>query len=251
MNRGLVNLEKLRDNFDKADFKYGKSSYCFIIGDKIVKIYAKKDGEDFIPKNIYDFSKFIADTIVFPNEYIYENGIIVGEISDYINSMPIVKSFNDEAKIDKIIDGFELVIQDLATYKDIDMQDLCSANILYSNENGFHIIDTTEWIMKLNSLKKNIFRFNSSLVSEIIDYAEIPIKYSKYYNRIDDTFLNNMAKYGDVGKRLKDNMDKLMYGEYYFLELIFAYMDLYQKHFGREMKTLKDMDEMTKVLKKG
>ena len=53
MNRGLVNLKKLRENFDKADFKQGKSSYCFIIGNKLVKVYAKKDGEYLIPKNIY------------------------------------------------------------------------------------------------------------------------------------------------------------------------------------------------------
>ena len=94
MNRGLVNLKELRENFDKADFKQGKSSYCFINGDEIIKIYAKKFGENYIPKDVCDLSKFSADTIVFPKEYIYENGKIVGEISKYIKSKSINESFN-------------------------------------------------------------------------------------------------------------------------------------------------------------
>ena len=156
MNRGLVNLSELRNNFDKADFKQGKSSYVFIKGDKVIKIYAKKYGDDYVPREVCDFSKCSADTIVFPIEYIYENGKIVGEISKYIKSKPISESFNDHVNINKLIIGYEKVIDDMYLYNNINMFDLECVNILFSNQLGFHIIDTTEWFFSDNELKRKV-----------------------------------------------------------------------------------------------
>ena len=251
MNRGLVNLSKLRDNFDKADFKQGKSSYCFIDGDRVIKIYAKKYGENFIPKNVCNLSKFNADTIVFPEEYIYENGKIVGEISKYIKSKPIDESFNDKADVNEIIRSYELVKNDLYLYDNINMADLCPVNILYSNQNGFHIIDTTEWTLQDDSLKHNIYYFNMSLIDALIDYLEIPITYSKFYNKLSDVFLNNVEKYGQAGNELKECLFMLMSNRYNFLKFLIAYINIYKTHYGNEPKTLEDIDEFTKVLKKG
>ena len=250
MNRGLVNLEELRNNFSKADFKFGKNSYCFIMGNKIIKLYAKKYDLD-MPKNVCDLSKFKADTIVFPKKYIYENGVIVGEISEYINSNDITYSFDENANLEKIIEGFELVVQDIYTYSNLDMIDLCSVNILYSNESGFHIIDTTEWKISDDAHKLNMRRLNSSTIGAFVEYLEISIKYSKYYNEIDDNFYNNMAKYGKEGKRLQDNMKLLMNDKYRFIELLYAFMGTYREYASQDAKTLKDVKELTKVLKKG
>lgn len=251
MNRGLVNLVKLRKNFDKADFKQGKSSYCFIDGNRIIKVYAQKYEDDFFPSEVCNFSKYKSDTIVFPTEYIYENGHIVGEISTYIKSQNITHSFDKEANLDKMINGYDLVLQDIYTYTNIDMVDLCSVNILYSNELGFHIIDTTEWKIVDDAHLINLHRFNSSLISEIVEFAETPISYSKYYSKIDDDFYNNMVKFGKAGKELQDSMKLLMHNRFNFQKLIYAYMDMYRTYSGKDAKTLEDVKELTKVLKKG
>ena len=250
MNRGLVNLEELRSNFANADFKQGKSSYCFIQGDKIIKVYATKHGENFIPKNICDFSNFKADTIVFPEAYIYEKGKVVGEISKYIKSKPISTSFDDKANIQKIIQSYEKVLNDIYLYKDINMNDLCYVNILYSNRLGFHIIDTTEWQLEENALKKNIYCFNMSLIDALVEYLEIPIVYSRYYSVVDDKYMQNIDKYGQGGKQLRANIELLMNNKYNFLRFLYSYIDAYRAYSGADAKTFNDINEFTKVLKK-
>ena len=105
MKRGFVNLQELRANFDKADFKCGKSSYCFIRGKKIIKVYAIKYGEDNIPRYVEDFSKYKAATIAFPEDYIRENGKVAAEISPYIDCEDITKTFNANALLKNIMNG--------------------------------------------------------------------------------------------------------------------------------------------------
>ena len=254
MDRGLVNLKELRNNIAISDFQ-GKSGYCFIKGNKIIKVYARSgDKGFFIPldnSKVVDFSKYSADTIVFPDEYIYEDGKIVGEISKYIKSKTIDKSFNNHAKIKAIVDGYEKVIDDFYLYNNIDMVDLCFINILFSNSKGFHIIDTTEWCIRDNSLNKNIYSFNSSLITILVEYLKIPVKYSKYYNKIDNDFFKNIEKYGKAGKKLQDSLILLMNNKYHFLNIVFAYMDMYRIYCGNDIENLKEMKEFTKVLKKG
>ena len=254
MDRGLVNLSELRNNIAISDFQ-GKSGYCFIKDKKIIKVYARNgDKGFFIPldtSKIVDFSKYSADTIVFPDEYIYENGKKAGEISKYIKSKSIDNSFNDHAKIKAIIEGYDKVINDLYLFDNIDMIDLCFVNILFSNSKGFHLIDTTEWCIKDNSINKNVYLFNLSLIDVIVDYLKMPVTYSKYYSKIDDTFYKNIGKYGKAGKRLQENLTLLMNEKYNFLNMLFAYMDMYRIYCGDDIIKLKDMKEFTKVLKKG
>ena len=62
MKQGLVDLESLRKLKNEADFR-GKSAYCFIRGNKIIKIYANKFDKGYIPldrNSICDFSKYKA-----------------------------------------------------------------------------------------------------------------------------------------------------------------------------------------------
>ena len=250
-SRGLVNLEELRKNFSKADFKDGGTSYCFIVGDKIVKIYAQKEGSRRLPKQVCDFSKYHADTIVFPDEYIYENGIIVGEISKFIHDKQINQSFNDKTQIKKLINNYELVLQDMELYKNIWMEDLGFVNILYSNKNGFHIIDTTEWVMCENGFHNNVRQFNIALLDTVFQYLGIDYKQSRFYNRIDEELCRNLNKFGVYGKKINDQLILFVHGEIDFLGILFSFMDLYQNYCGQDMRTLKDMQEITKVLKKG
>ena len=260
MNKGLVDLAKLRKNISKADH-YGKSSFGFINGDKFIKVYAKEEDnkfEVFIPPNphqLTDFSGLEADTIIFPNEYILENGLKAGEISDYINDQRFDLALKTKLEINPMISSYDDVISDMYLYSDIDMIDLCFANILYSNKNGFHIIDTTDWCFDKNSLEKNIYRFNLSIVKEIIDYLEVPYTETYYGNSLRyyvyNNYLNILKKYGDSGERLIKYLMLLKKDRYNFQELMFAYQDVYRIHYGMEANTLNDVKELTKVIKKG
>ena len=253
MEKGLVDLAELRSNMSSANYE-GKSSYGFKMGNKFIKVYIRKSDKGFFTPpdvdNIVDFSKFEAKTIVFPDEYIYEDGKKAGEISKFVNGKRLDENV-DFIIIDRMIKSYEDVIADLYLYDFIDMIDLCYVNIIYSNRSGFHIIDTTDWKFRDNSLKLNIRRLNSCLIDAIVEDLLIPITYSKYYSKIDEIFYNNMAKYGNGGKRLQKEMNLLMNNEYRFLDFLYAYQEVYRIHYGEDANTLKDVKEFTKVLKKG
>ena len=68
---------------------------------------------------------------------------------------------------------------------------------------------------------------------------------------INENLYENIAKYGNAGKRLQNNIDLIINDKYRFLEFLFAFMEVYQIHYSEEMKSLKELKEMTKVLKKG
>lgn len=251
MNRGSVNLQELRANFSNANFKDGKSSYCFIIGDKIYKIYAKKYDNPEMPTNKCDLSKFEADTIVFPLEYIYENKKSVGEISQYINSMRLIDSFNATANISKILESYDEVVGDLQMFPDIYMQDICAVNVLFSNELGFHIIDTTEWKKSKNMFTVNLSKFNLTLIGEIFEYTNMPIVYGMYANTIDYQIKEMTKKFGTAGERLRESLRLIEYRKYNFIKFIYALIDCYRIYSGNDPKTLGEVKEFVKVLKKG
>ncbi len=252
MNRGLVNIKEFRDNFSKADFRLGKSSYCFIVGDKIYKFYAKKYGNPITPTNECDLSIYKADTIVFPIEYIYDKKICCGEIQEYIKSSCIIESFNCDALVSRILESYDQVIGDLLLYPNIYMQDVSSVNILYSNELGFHIIDTMEWkIVSKDMYKVNLSNFNLGLIKEIFEYFSIPVIYGNVTNYIDQRILDNISKYGDAGKRLQDGIKNIIYRNYNFLKIMYGLIDSYRVYSKTDPKTLGDVKEFVKELKKG
>lgn len=257
MDRGLVNLGELRKRFANGEYDFiGNRAYCFVIDDKIVKIYGtKEDNYDFIyvdRSKVCDFSKFMSKIIVFPDEYIPENGIKAAELSTFITvSKPIIESFRKLVYISRMMDSYPQAINELNKFDNINMPDLGSTNILYSNEKGFNIIDPTLWFRKNNSSKENIDRFNLALIDTIIDVCEIPIRHSKFYNNIDSNFYNNLNKFGRPGECLQNVLKGIINHEYDFLWMIYSIVDIYYKYYGTDLKTIQDIKEITKVLKKG
>lgn len=253
INKGLVDLKELRKLKNNYDFR-GKSAYCFIRGNKIIKIYATSEdiGYSVLDNNlINDFSKYKADTIVFPEEYIYENGKIVGEILDYIDDTSIIESFCDNTIVDNIIKSYELVVNDIYTFSNLEMIDLSSVNILYSMNNGFHIIDTTEWKLNKDREKINIHMFSSQIVNTLFSKIDLPITYKSTYAFVDKNVEINACKYGKVGKAFCNVLEMNMNNYYRLLELIYVYKRIYEMHYGKELNTIADMKEITKILKKG
>ena len=99
--------------------------------------------------------------------------------------------------------------------------------------------------------KGNIKRLNEVLIRALIDYFKIPIICSRTYNEIDKDYYHNMVKYGNAGMRLQANMKLLMNDKYHFLDFLFAYMEAYRAHYSEEAKTIDDLKEFAKILKKG
>ena len=133
-NEGLVDLNMLRSLKRKANF-HGKSAYCFIQGNKIIKIYASDDMYDKLDgKCIPDLSKYHKKTIIFPNKYIYEDGIKAGEIMDYIPDKSLYDLMYDNILVNLFMKNYDVALRDIRKYSNILMMDLCSVNILYSND---------------------------------------------------------------------------------------------------------------------
>lgn len=253
-NEGLVDLEYLRKKKRYADF-CGTSAFCFIRGNKIIKIYDEKSYMRAIPfdrNSVQDFSMYKDDTIIFPDEYIYENGIKAGEIMDYIKNESIIFSLDDDTLIRPFINNYENSYDDILIYDNILMCDLCSANILYSNELGFHIIDTSEWKYSDNNTSSwNIHRFNNYIIKRFLEYLEIVIEYQGNNAMLCNDLKNNLLKYGTVGKNLCNVLEHNINHKPNVLDFIYAYMDFYQNYYNFGLRSLKDMKDLTKVLRIG
>ena len=252
-DKGLVDLAKLRSMRNRTKMR-GKNAYCFVIDNKLIKIYASVDDWNFgyLDGNLVtDLSMFKADTIVFPDEYIYENGVKCGEIQEYIKDESMLLSFNSQTKIKPLIENYEYVINDLMTFSNLIMNDLCGVNTLYSQKNGFYIIDTTEWELGKNTSKANIYRFNLLVVNEIFRYIDMPIAYNGHFYLNNPNICKNCIKFGNVGINFYKLLIENVENRYNFIDFIYAYIALYRKYCNQEMKTFKEMDEFTKVLKKG
>ena len=253
MYKGLVDLKELRKNINNSDCRR-INGYCFVIGNKIIKLYAKEGDNFFVPldrSKICDFSKYKADTIVFPDTYIKENGEYAGEISDFINDESIMISFKYDTDINCLINSYELVLEDLLTYSNIVMKDLNACNILYSNDKGFHIIDTSEWRLGQNTYRINKFSFDNAIVKKIVEFIDIPVNYRGSYAVLDDSFVNNCDKFGKVGNDFIDIFEMNLNNKYRLIDLMYLYKELYEKYYGEQLRTLDDVKKYTKVLKKG
>ena len=131
------------------------------------------------------------------------------------------------------------------------MNGLCFANILYSNDKGFHIINTSEWQFGQYTSIYNKFNFDDAVVRKIIGFLDIPVDYHNNHSSIDEKFANNCMKYGDLGNNFLNALELNLNRKYRFLDLMYLYKELYEKHYGEELKTLDDVKKYTKVLKKG
>ena len=253
-NKGLVDLTVLRSLKDKADF-HGKSSYCFLQGDKIIKIYASDNDDRYKTldgKSIPDLSKYHNKTIIFPDSYIYENGVKTGEIMDYISDKSIYYVVFDDVIINSFLKNYDIAIKDISKYPNILMNDLCSVNILYSDNKGFHIIDTSEWkLFDRNTSYRNTKRFNEQIISSLFEYVEMPVNYRGDYPIFDEKFKENTLRFGYLGKELFNIIECNAHETYDIKELLYAYKALYESYRDKEIKTLSDVKELTKKLKKG
>lgn len=253
MEKGLVELSEYRKKKNIADF-HGKSAYCFLIGNKIIKIYANNNDQFYMSldrNKINDLSSFKSNLILFPLEYLYENGRIEGEISKFIPDKSLENgALNDRTMILPLLRHYREIINEIKKFNELDMIDLCTSNVCYSGKNGFHIYDTTEWQFTDRMDNNNVRRFDFQLFNQLLDYLNFP---SFFHDFINTRIMYNVirGKYGKIGSDFLDTIQYNLMDDYHIEDFLILYMEMYKIYYNSEMKTLGQMKKYTKILKKG
>lgn len=129
----------------------GSQGECYKIGNKVFKIFLQyiDDYVDWVDSynkdDIMQFSSIINDTYVFPKDVIMVGDIVVGYITDYINSKSLYKI--NPLFID--LDMFECHLEEVnSDIKIISNNGILSFDVMYNilyGINGFNIIDTLDY----------------------------------------------------------------------------------------------------------
>ena len=131
-----------QQNYD--DSLSGCTGYCFIEGNKIIKIYNRS----YALSEVDNMSSYSSSRISFPIEYIKRMNRYYGEIMPYYNVSNILDSFKIKCDIDKLISNYFIIVNEMRKFPEIMMNDLSYPNILYDEEKGFYLIDITNWKIK-------------------------------------------------------------------------------------------------------
>lgn len=244
--RVYVDYLKLRRDFDILKDIFGTEGFCYIDNDLIYKIYFSYLDREF------DFSIFKSPYISFPINYLYDRNFketdkVVGEIMPYFDKKDISKSISNDVLLSDIKKHSVSIIEEIKKFPNIQMNDLCWVNLLY-NEEGFSIIDTTSWIITDKGVSEyNIKKFYGCLA------WRIALEKLGLYNEIlkNEVFINNLLKFGAKGKELMKVILAIINNDYQVLPMIDLYQEIALKDDYGDIKTVGDMENYTKKLKKG
>lgn len=244
--RVLVDYEKMINLFDCEKDPFGAQGFCLIKKDIVQKIYFER------MRCEHDFTKYKSSQIAFPMHYLcdyhnFSSKEIVGEIMPYFDKESITWSINETTRIDFLIEHYLEILHELEKYPEIDMMDLCSANILYSQQTGFSIIDTTCWRidMKQDFIDGNKRDFDFGLASRLVDNVlEIgPMLVTDYH------FSKNLMRYGKVGHDLLRVLEATLDDDYQILAILQLYRLIASSNGLEPIRTLGDAKNYTKKLK--
>lgn len=224
---------------------FGTDADCYVENDEIFKLYKRFKSR----KNMYDFSQFVSPMITFPKYYLLDENIsdkVLGEVMPYIPKLAMYQVLNKDSSIERFIINYMNLLEEFKKFRQIQMVDLVAPNILY-DDTGFTIIDTTDW--KINS--KDNYLYNKNMLDDAINEFLVCEVYNVYgiIDNKDSPLTCNLQKRGTNGQKLL----ALLRLSYENISHIMEIMELYQKlsynEYG-ELKTLGDIGEYTKILKK-
>lgn len=247
----LVDYEKAVEYYEKYESElYGSQGFCYIKDGKISKIY-------FEPRILeYDFSKYSSDIISFPICYFYDKTansfeMVVGELMDFFPGKSLAWSIDNDIEISVFLQQYQMIIKEIKRFSEIQMNDLCYPNILYEKNNGFYLIDSTNWVIDEKKSKdnkeKNINSLNTAIRETILnDYLEVM---TLMYN---PNFFKNLEKMGLNGKNLSKLLNlSLLIDRWSIVELLELYKEVFKNGDLGPIETLGDIKKYTKILKKG
>lgn len=161
-------------------------------------------------------------------------------------------AFSDQSDIRKLIINFDNLKKEIEKFYYVLMVDLCYLNLLYDENKGLFIIDTTSWWKNQNVkdgffLSQNMHFLNKSLFICFCHYL-FGDNYDLIIEDIEKKYQDIKGKF--IGREflslLKENVEGK---EYMFLELLLAYIELIKAYYGYEVETLGDIKKYTKIMK--
>ena len=246
----LVDYNKILDYYKKNDSEYdGSQGFCYVKDGQISKIYYE-------PRKLkYDFSKYKSSKIAFPVCYLYDKNAdsfqnVVGELMDFFPGKSLAWSIDEDIKIDKFIKQYIEIIDEIKRHLEILMIDLSYPNILYNREKGFHLIDSTSWIINeengIGNTCINIDHLNIAINETILkDYLEtMTLSFNPY-------FFKNLKRMGVNGKNLSKLLEfSIKMGRWSIVELLELYKEIFKNCDLGTVETFSDIKKYTKMLKK-
>ncbi len=244
----LVEEKKFRNMIESLQRKgcrlSGHSGSCAINGEVIYKIYNSPR----VYSGIHDFSLCSSNSIAFPMEYYgsVSNGNVLGEKMGYIPKKNLYYSLTSNCRIEAFIKNYARIIEEINNFKEIRMNDMVSANILYSEDKGFSLIDTYDWVYMFgcDCSKANIEEFSSNFVDIIVN--EYIVDSCMLSHRTVHDF-KLLGKYGVLLCRMLELINE---ESYHIIELIDIFQNLAKENLGYEAKTFADIETCTKKMLK-
>lgn len=226
-----------QQNYDNS--LSGCTGYCFIEGNKIIKIYNRS----YALSEVDNMSSYSSSRISFPIEYIKRMNRYYGEIMPYYNVSNILESFKIKCDIDKLISNYFIIVNEMRKFPEIMMNDLSYPNILYDEEKGFYLIDITNWKIKkeLKSFdlsKINIGELNDSIISCFSELVSGEWCEDMWFLKVLDEKKENLYL----------NYKSIRY--YDFIKIMDLYREKILKRYNIDIKNIEDIKKSVKILKK-
>ena len=246
MNKFLIDLKRYRKEIEirKKNGDYalgGKTGFCFIEGNYIVKIYNYPVKEN----NYLDFSSYTSNRISFPIRYIFSNGYVIGEIMPYYKVDTIDNTLNLRTNINFLYESYTKIIEEIKKFPNIAMYDLWQKNVLFSSRKGFYLIDVTDW----KCTKNNHVDSNISYLDRTIGFMlnELVFNDGNLLRDIDDSY--RILHGNNIGREILSIYRSYIKREYRVLEFLDAYEKFIKINYNYDIKTLSDMKKYTKIMK--
>lgn len=222
MGKVLVDFQEI-ESYKKNNMcgRPGKEGTCYYLTDDIiVKIFHIFVGN----KRVY-FDDIKNDFIALPID-VYFDSMVKLETAytmKYLAGTGLINGFPSGARIENVKQAYINLRKVIEEYQDINMYDMCLANILYDKStNSFRLIDTSRWYPSNNAFSKNIEQFNNCLcyslfrhnldwiseLSSVKELRELDKLHKLYENYLDNNFPNFQELLDTVSYEIGKKSDK-------------------------------------------
>lgn len=207
-------LDEITPFYKKKFLGKGCSGECYLTEDNQVFKELYNNNQDFY--SLKTFTHVKNDSVVFPNKIVYlkekndEN--IIGYLMDYVDGY-LFKDIPLNEKIDYLINASikaEKDILALSFEKAIIMEEINTANVIYSSDNRFKIIDTDFYTYFPSEEETIIYRTNmhewgNYMMSVLV--TDYPFKYDEINYLYEDCVLNGRVKPSLIISKIKEILE--------------------------------------------
>ena len=236
----MVDLKRYRKevfNF-KDDNLSGCTGKCFIEGNQVVKIYYSPRVKD----EVTDLTTYRSPRISFPLEYVKKRRYYYGEVMPYFPYKNLLEGINKDTQLEKLINDYNVIVDEIKRFPDLIMNDISWPNILYDNNQGFYLIDISNWeeaeiFNHGKFLEYNIGDLNDSIIYCLWKKCT-SLDYDDYW----------IKKY--LGKSFYEAYICSIRGTYEFSKLLSICCEITQNYYNCDIKSIDDLQKSAKILKK-